>query len=112
VHWHTSRPMFDACDAGAILPPSFDGAALHRLDAEVLVVAGRNDHAVDYRSSIALAAHYPRGELLILDDDHMFSGCRADGSLWALTRAFLAHGPASEEYARARRDIEPHRWRE
>jgi len=82
------------------------------VDAPVLVVSGSRDHAVDYRSSIALASCYPHGELLILDADHMFSSLKTDGSLEALTRAFLVGGPDSDVWRSARAAIEPHVWRE
>ena len=112
VHAAFARPLVDALQAGRIEAPSFDFGALHALAADVLVVAGRHDHTVDYRTSIALAAHYPRGELVLLDDDHMFHRTKEDGSLRALARAFLVHGPRSEAYRAAQAGLAAHRWRE
>ncbi len=112
VHAFFAKPLYEALEAKAIEPPSFDFAALHRLGADVLVVAGHEDHTVDYRTSIALAAHYPRGRVILLADDHMFGGAKADGSLVALTQAFIAHGSNSAEFETALAKLAPHRWKE
>jgi pimeloyl-ACP methyl ester carboxylesterase len=110
--YNAARPLVDLCKAGKIPEPSLDLARLHRLETEVLVIAGRWDHTVDYRTSIALAACYPRSRLFVADDDHMFGKLRKSGAMTKLLRAFLGSGFSSEEWRDALKAAAPHRWRE
>lgn len=107
----TAEPLMRLLRAGAINPPTMDFGALHRLDAEVLGVAGRRDHTCDYRTQIALMRCYPRGRLLLLDDDHVFHRLQAAGGPAALIRSFFGPGDASR-YAPALAALEPLRWSE
>jgi pimeloyl-ACP methyl ester carboxylesterase len=110
--YNSARPLVDLCKAGKIPEPSLDRARLHGLQTEVLIVAGRRDHTVDYRTSIALAACYPRSSLFIADDDHMFGKLEKSGALTKLMRAFLGSGLSSAEWRDALKAAAPHRWRE
>jgi pimeloyl-ACP methyl ester carboxylesterase len=88
-------------------------AALHaRTDTEVFVLAGRRDHVVDYRASIALAASYPNATLFIADDTHVFPKLVEAGAFNALLQSFLLHGAGSPALQDAMTDAEPLRWRE
>lgn len=87
-------------------------ARLRRVEAEVLVLAGRHDHTADYRVLIALAAHYPRGRLFIADDNHVFEAMNRQGHVTALMRAFLTEGMDSAAYRTAEATAGVLRWRE
>jgi pimeloyl-ACP methyl ester carboxylesterase len=110
--FHFARPLVALCEAGKIPEPSLDLARLHRLETEVLLIAGRWDHTVDYRTSIALAACYPRSHLFIAEDDHMFGKLQKSGVMTRLLRTFLGSGLSSGEWQAALKDATPHRWRE
>jgi pimeloyl-ACP methyl ester carboxylesterase len=110
--YNFARPLVDLCAAGKIPEPFLDLARLHRLETEVLVVAGRWDHTVDYRTSIALAACYPRSRLFIADDDHRMTRLQKSGAMTKLIRAFLGSGFASDEWRTALKAAAAHRWRE
>jgi pimeloyl-ACP methyl ester carboxylesterase len=110
--YNFAKPLVALCDAGKIPAPSLDLARLHRLDTEVLIVAGRWDHTVDYRTSIALAACYPRSGLFIADDDHRFGRLEKSGAMTKLIRAFLGSGLSSAEWRGVLKAAAPHRWRE
>jgi pimeloyl-ACP methyl ester carboxylesterase len=107
-----AAPLLELYEKGRIPAPSWDAAALHRLDTEVLILAGVRDHTVDYRSAIALAFLYPRGQLFLADDDHQFHQMNSDGTQHALVRAFLASGAQSSAFQAALRAAERRRWRE
>lgn len=106
------RPLRWLEEQGLIAPVAFDPAPLHRLDAEVFVLAGRHDHTADYRASIALSALYPRGRLFIADDTHVFEAMNRQGHAIRLLRAFLAHGADSADYRAAESAADALRWRE
>jgi pimeloyl-ACP methyl ester carboxylesterase len=110
--YNFARPLVDLCAAGKIPEPSLDLTRLHRLRTEVLVLAGRWDHTVDYRTSIALTACYPRSYLFIADDDHGFGKFTKSGAMAKLLRAFLASGLSSKDWQTALKSAAPHRWRE
>ena len=105
-----AKPLVELCEAGKIPPPSWNAAALHRLDAEVFVLAGGVDHAVDYRTSIALTSLYPRHYLFLANDDHMFGKLRASKDYESLIQAFLRFGLDSPELRKALASAEPNRW--
>jgi hypothetical protein len=106
-----AEPLMALLRAGAVPAPTMDFAALHALPAEVNLVAGRWDHTCDYRTQIALAASYPNGRLLLLDDDHVFSRLNASGKLPELVRALLL-GRQSPGHAAALASIADLRWSE
>jgi hypothetical protein len=110
--YNFAKPLVDLCEGGTIPVPSLDLIRLHRLETEVLIVAGRWDHAVDYRTSIALAACYPRSHLFIADDDHRFGKLEKSGAMTKLVRTFLGSGFASTEWRDAVKAAAAHRWRE
>ncbi len=99
-----AKPLSDLLRQGKIATPRYDFVAPHRVSTEVLVISGVRDHTVDYRSSIALAASYPRGAIVMLNDDHMFA--RA-GSLNPAIRGFLLGGLQGSEYRQAIRKLSP-----
>jgi len=106
------RPLLALREQGLITPPTFDLERLHRVDAEVMVLAGRHDHTADYRALIALSACYPHGRLFIADDNHVFEAMNRQGHATRLLRAFLAGGADSAAYRSAEADAEALRWRE
>jgi hypothetical protein len=110
--YNIAEPLVRLCEAGKIPRPYFDFAGLHRLDTEVFVLAGRWDHTTDYRSSIALAANYPRHYLFLADDNHTFERLTKSGDSNLLMRAFLGTGLASESFRDALKAAEPLRWTE
>ncbi|HEV3470644.1 MAG TPA: alpha/beta hydrolase [Pyrinomonadaceae bacterium] len=109
---HFQKPLLALLEAGTIPAPSFDLSAAHRLDTEVFILAGRRDEAVDYRTSIALAYSYPRHQLFIADDNHVFSKLNEAGLVNRLLQGFLGSGPGSTEYQQALAAAAPYRWSE
>jgi pimeloyl-ACP methyl ester carboxylesterase len=107
-----AAPLLELRRQGRIPAPGWDRAALHRLDAEVLILAGVRDHTVDYRASVALAFLYPNGLLFLADDDHQSHRMQRDGTHGELVRSFLASGSGSPEFRSALAAAERHRWRE
>lgn len=87
-----AEPLMRLLRSGRITMPAMDFEALHTCPAEVFMVAGRWDHTCDYRSQIALASCYPRGQLALLDDDHVFHRLRERGLAAPLVRAFFGDG--------------------
>ncbi len=79
--------------------PDLDG--LRQAATEVLIVAGRHDHTSDYRTQIGLAGLIPRSELLLLEDDHIFTRLAASGKHPALLQAFFSSGRGSPAFANA-----------
>ena len=105
-----AAPLLAVHEAGRIPAPVFDAAPFHRLDTELFILAGRWDHAVDYRSTFALAAGFPRRHLFMADDDHMLGRMKDDDSRQALLRAFFAFGLGSPQMTAALAAAERHRW--
>jgi len=106
------KPLVELVNAGKIPPPSSQLAAVHQLNTEVFLIAGRWDEAVDYRTSIALAFSYPVHHLFIADDNHLFSKLNASGIRSRLMRTFLKYGLRSAEFNDALRAAESYRWQE
>ena len=110
--YDVAKPLVTLCHEGKIVPPSFDFNTLHRLDTEVFILAGRFDHAEDYRSSIALAYNYPRHYLFIANDNHIFEKLNSSGDYEHILRAFLRFGLSSTQLHDALHAAEPNRWAE
>jgi pimeloyl-ACP methyl ester carboxylesterase len=104
------KPLLDMLHAGKVTLPPFDFAALHRCPADVFVLAGRYDEAVDYRTEIALASAYPHHFLFIADDNHVFSALTVNGASMSLISTFFAQGTQSQAFANAVRDSQRYRW--
>ena len=104
------KPLLDMLHSGKITLPPFDFAAIHRCAADVFVLAGRYDEAVDYRTEIALASAYPYHFLFIANDNHVFSTLTDSGNSKHLISAFFAQGTKSQAFAKAVRDSQPYRW--
>jgi pimeloyl-ACP methyl ester carboxylesterase len=104
------KPLLDMLHAGKITLPAFDFAALHRCPADVFMLAGRYDEAVDYRTEIALAAAYPHHFLFIADDNHVFSALTANGASRRIISTFFAQGAQSEAFANVVLDSQRYRW--
>jgi hypothetical protein len=76
------------------------------------MLAGRYDHTADYRTQIALASHYPRRRLVILDDNHNFAKL---GEMEGMNRALLEgarHGIDSPQFAATLQALDPLIWRD
>jgi hypothetical protein len=104
------RPLLDLVKRGAISVVPRDARAAHRVAAEVFVLAARNDEAVDYRTSIALASEYPIHELFIANDNHVFQQMDQLGLRSRLAQAFLADGLRSPRFLAALSTAESMRW--
>ncbi len=104
------KPLLDMLHSGKITLQPFDFAALHRCPADVFVLAGRYDEAVDYRTEIALASVYPHHFLFIADDNHVFSALTANGASLSLISTFFAQGSQSESFTNAVHDSRRYRW--
>jgi pimeloyl-ACP methyl ester carboxylesterase len=102
------RPLLELIRTGAIPAPRCELDATHRTPSNVLVVAARHDDAVDYRTSIALAASYPNASLFLADDNHVFTRMNEVGAMQKLQQAFLRGTGLPEALAEAER----FRWRE
>jgi hypothetical protein len=105
-----TKPLLDLIEAGEISVPAIDGTVSHHLPTELFVLAGREDAAVDYRTSIALAAGYLRHELFIAADNHVFARLSAAGHVSRLVQAFLGAGIGSPELRAALTSAETFRW--
>ena len=108
-----AAPFLDLLEKGRIPAPALDRRAFARLRAEVLVIAGRFDHTVDYRTAMAEATGYRNGRLFLADDDHMLGRLKEGGSLRDLVGGFLRGGfdgagyRAAEAAAATKRFVEP-----
>jgi pimeloyl-ACP methyl ester carboxylesterase len=112
-NWYNfNSPLIDLVKAGKIKVSNFDFKALHKLETEVFILAGRQDEVVDYRTSIALAYSYLRHMLFIADDSHVFSKLTEAGLSNRIVQSFLMHGIDSPELAEALTAAEPYRWKE
>ena len=100
------QPLLALVRDGAIPAPRCEQTSSHRVPAEILVVAARYDDAVDYRTSIALAASYPNAALFIADDNHVFTRMNEAGAMQQLQRTFLREGLRGAQFS------ERFRWRE
>ena len=112
VQHNIAHPLVELQEKKRIALPDFEMPRLHDLDTEVFVLAGRWDHTVDYRSSIALAASYPHHHLFIADDDHMFQKLKDNGNFYRLMQDFLGSGLGSPELNATLDAVDLHRWRE
>jgi hypothetical protein len=112
TQYHFIKPLINLLELGKIPAPSFDIAAAHHLDTEVFILAARGDEAVDYRTSIALAFNYPKHQLFIADDNHVFAKLTESGLDKRLVQAFLRLGLGAPEFRNALAASEAHRWRE
>lgn len=108
-----AAPLLDLQARGKIEAPRLDRSGFHRLEAEVLVVAGRWDHTVDYRTAMAAATGYRHGRLFLAADDHMLGRLKDQDRLRDLTGAFMRQGfagagfRAAETAAASVRFVEP-----
>ena len=107
-----AAPLLLLEHARRIPAPGFDLGAAHRLTTEVFILAARQDEAVDYRTSIALAYVYPRATLFIANDNHTFIKLSAAGEDGRLLRAFFAGGIGSPALNAELEGAESYRWRE
>jgi pimeloyl-ACP methyl ester carboxylesterase len=112
VQINISEPLIALANKGEIMPSDFPFNNLHKLESEVFVLSGRWDHVVDYRSSIALAANYPKGYLFIAEDSHVFSVFEESGLLAPLLQQFLLFGLESKQFKSAVTKAAPYRWQE
>lgn len=110
--YNIAEPLLKLNDAGKIAAPTLDFTKLHKLDTEVFILAGRWDHTTDYRSSIALSFNYPRRQLFIANDNHVFSTLNEKGLVNRLVQSFLLFGLDSEQFRRSLNAAEPQRWTE
>lgn len=110
TQFHFQEPLINLLQKGIVRIPDFDFSALHKLTTEVFILAGRRDEVVDYRTCIALAHNYPRHELFIADDNHVFTTLNESGMTRQLLRSFLKYGLASPQFREAIKKAEPHRW--
>lgn len=107
-----ARPLLALRRAGRIATPTVDLAALHGLDTEVLMLAGRHDHTSDYRTQAALASCYRRHRLIMLDDNHTFDRMDTIPGVGGRLRAGWRRGLDSAEFAAAAVAVAPLVWRE
>jgi pimeloyl-ACP methyl ester carboxylesterase len=107
---HFLEPLISLLNTGRIPAPSFDDSAAHKSQTEVFILAGRWDEAVDYRTSIAFAYGYPKHELFIADDNHVFSKLSEGGADTQLLRSFFHGGLGSSEFQNAIKNATQFRW--
>jgi len=106
------KPLLTLLHDGSIRLPSFNFTALHHCPAEVFVLAGRYDEAVDYRTEIALASQYPKHVLFIAEDNHVFSALTSSGLSLKLIGSFFNGGMNSADSAMAIQEARSYRWSE
>lgn len=104
------EPLISLMETGKIPAPTFNLTAAHHLDTEVFILAGGGDETVDYRTSIALAYLYPRHQLFIADDNHVFNKLTESGLSNRLIQSFLRFGLGSSELQEPMGAAESHRW--
>ena len=109
---HVIQPLLELQKAGKIKLVPFDFAALHHCTTQVFILSGRYDEAVDYRTSIALASAYPRHQLFLANDNHVFSALASSGTSKKIIAAFFGTGIGSEQLATTLSDAQRFRWRE
>lgn len=109
---HFISPLLTLLAEGKIDLPAFDTLPAHSLAAEVFVLAGRWDEAVDYRTAIALAYLYPRHHLFIADDNHVLGKLTESGTSSRLIQAFMKFGLDGPEFKSALDASKAHRWTE
>jgi pimeloyl-ACP methyl ester carboxylesterase len=107
---HFIKPLLTLLAEGKINLPTFDTRPAHSLAAEVFVLAGRWDEAVDYRTAIALAYLYPRHHLFIADDNHVFAKLTESGASSSIIQAFMKFGLDGPEFKNALDESKAHRW--
>lgn len=105
-------PLLELEHAHRIAEPAFDLGPAHRLRTEIFILAARQDEAVDYRTSIALAYAYPVHALFVANDNHTFLKLSSDGEDGRLLRAFFVDGLESSAFATELEAADSHRWRE
>jgi pimeloyl-ACP methyl ester carboxylesterase len=105
------QPLLGLLSRGEIPAPAFDLTPAHGLATEVFVLAARWDEAVDHHTLIALAHAYPRHELFLADDNHVFTRLDEAGARAKLIQAFFAGGIGSPALSRALAEAESRRWR-
>jgi pimeloyl-ACP methyl ester carboxylesterase len=105
-----AAPLLELQRQGRIPAPALDRRAFARLDAEVLVIAGRRDHTVDYRTAMAAATGYRNGRLFLAADDHMLGRLKEGGHLRDLVGAFLRGGFDSAGFRAAETAAAKHRF--
>jgi pimeloyl-ACP methyl ester carboxylesterase len=106
------KPLLALLHDGSIRLRPFDFAALHHCPAEVFILAGRYDEAVDYRTEIALASQYPKHVLFIADDNHVFSALTSSGISLKLISSFFSGGINSAASIAAMQEARNYRWSE
>lgn len=101
AEYQLAEPLLKLWKAGKVGTAPMDLEALHRAPSEVLVLAGTEDRAVNYLTSISLAARYPKGQLVLVHDSHTFSNLNEHHVLRPLEHAFLLHGFEARDYTSA-----------
>lgn len=109
---HFIKPLITLLAEGKINSPAFDTLRAHSVAAEVFVLAGRWDEAVDYRTAIALAYLYPHHHLFIADDNHVFAKLTESGTSSRLIQAFMKFGLDGPEFKSALNASKARRWTE
>jgi pimeloyl-ACP methyl ester carboxylesterase len=97
---------------GRIATPGFDLAPLRLANTEVFILAARDDEAVDYRTSIALAYCYPHHLLFIARDNHNFAHVAEAAADTKLAQAFYESGLESPAMKKALAEAAGLRWTE
>jgi pimeloyl-ACP methyl ester carboxylesterase len=97
---------------GRLAKPGFDFAPLRRANTEVFILAARDDEAVDYRTTIALAYCYPHHRLFIANDSHNFAHVAGAGADAQLAQAFYESGLESPAMQKALAAAASFRWTE
>ena len=104
------EPLLSLLNAGQIQLPRFDDSAAHKSQTEVFILAGRWDEAVDYRTSIAFAYGYPKHQLFIADDNHVFSKLSETRVDRQLVQSFFKGGLGSPEFQKEISNAKQYRW--
>lgn len=107
-----AAPLLKLLADGAITLPPYSTQPASRSAAQVFVLAGRQDEAVDYRVAIALAYSYPRHILFIADDNHTFLRLVQRQLDKPMISAFFAQGPDAPAFRAALAAADAERWRD
>jgi hypothetical protein len=100
-----AAPLLKLVQDGKLTIPTEDMSSLNKVKTSVYLLAGYFDHTADYRSQVALAAHFQAHRLLLLNDNHDFLALSKTGLYPQLIQAALLYGSKSREVLAIERQL-------
>jgi pimeloyl-ACP methyl ester carboxylesterase len=101
-----AHPLFKLLQEGKIQAPTMEFTIAAGFETEVLVLAGIQDRRTDPHCQASLAARYPQGNLLLIENDNPTFRILESSELYAtLVQSFLHNGYQSDALMRVLRDL-------